>query len=148
MVTGECSVMDEATCDARQIAEEAAQHPAPSFDIMADPDPEGLSEQRLLVREDLIEAVVEACEPPSRRPELMRGFSMLCTLRLGIDGSGERLRLTWPWYSHRPEVGHPNFQDPVVNESFWITFDKRHKENVVFHARRIGKIGAHGQVKQ
>jgi hypothetical protein len=146
LASGECSEADPETCDARQVAEEVALHPPPPVDIFADTDPERLSERWVLEREDMIEAIVDRCDAPSLRPEIMRGYFMHCILRLGMDGLGERVELTWPWYSHRWEAGHPNFQDPIIGQAFWITFDDRYRENLVFHARPMGKRAASGEV--
>jgi hypothetical protein len=137
---GQCTELDEAGCDAWQVAdEEERSRPSRAlvFDVFADPDPEGLGEQVLLNRPDMVEAVVERCEPPTLRPELSKSLYLSCSVRLGMDGRGEQLALTWPLYSKRWEKGHPNFQDPVVGDGFWLTLDDRFKENVVFFSRHM-----------
>jgi hypothetical protein len=137
---GRCAELAEADCEAWQVEDETAANAAATAQQSRArfvSDPEKLSENVLLNRADLVEAVVDRCGDPRRRPQLGKSRYLKCTVRLGLDGGGESIQVEWPYYSHRWEAGHPNFQDPVEGISYWFTFDQRQSENVVFHARKM-----------
>jgi hypothetical protein len=113
-------------------------------------DPEGLSPAEIFEDPTMVEVVVDACEEPASRRELQRWPYLACTARfvLGAPGSSEQIRVTWPQYSRRWEAGHPNFQDPVIGQTYWLTFDARFRnESVVYFARKTGARSDHGGAK-
>ncbi len=100
--------------------------PAPTFVV------DGDMAYAVLGDPDAFEARVESCGEPFLR-SVEQGFAFDCSL----DLDGELVSVMWPDFEHRPESGIEGFASPFPGATYFVRFDARHDELVIFAALEV-----------